>query len=290
MARKKKSDEVDYQEIQETPLDQIIGEPAEEEVPQDETEDAIDEVLEPKEETPKTEEIEEEIEFDPTQFAADLEKKLGDKFTAISEETAKKIMDETMKKAPIEDGKPDEALIAPWDKEKRVPKDYDEITDWAIEKNRIMSERRAEADKAKTEETTKAQEDYNKQQVDNFNKYTLDQFADLAAAGKIPSVKNPNNPDDPGVAAQRELLQIMLEVNLERQKEHKLPIYSVKEIYYEHLPEDEDMEEPVKEVAGADAPVSAGRMPVGTEDKEIDYTEIHKKPLTQILLDGLRGK
>lgn len=285
MARKKKSDEVNYTEIQETPLEEIVGKPTEEEAPPEEE-------LAPEEtpiETPP-EEVEEEIEFDPFKFAQDLEQKLGDKFTKISEETAKRIMDDAMKKAPVVEGKPDEPLMSPWQKEGRTPKDYEEIADWAMEKNRILSERRQAAEAAKTEEQTKAQEAYNKQQVENFNKYTQDQFADLIAAGKIPPVQNPNNPDDDGVTAQRVLLEIMLEVNKERAAAGKLPIYSIKEIFYEHLPEDENIEELVKEVAGADAPVSAGKMQSGGEDKEVSYQEIHRKPLTQIILEGLRGK
>jgi hypothetical protein len=286
MARKK---QVDYQEIQETPLDQIIGEASEEEKPDDETIEASSDAEGNEVEVPE-EEVEEEIEFDPTQFAADLEKKLGDKFTQISEDTAKKIMEDAMKKAPPQEAAKEEPLMSPWQKEGRTPKDYEEIADWAMEKNRILSERKSAADTAKSQEQTKAQEDYNKAQIDNFNKYTAGQLNDLRTAGKIPSVKNPNNPDDPGVAAERELLEIMLEVNQERVKTGELPIYSIKEIFYEHLPEDEDIEEPVQQVAGADAPVSAGRMPVGGEDKEISYTEIHKKPLTQIIMEGLRGK
>lgn len=294
MPRKKQSDEVNYQDIQETPLEEIIGGPKDEEIPQEETAEAIDEVLEAPEEKPEV--VEEEIEFDPDQFARDLEArisaKIGESATKISEETARKIMEDAMKKAPVDAGKPDEPLMSPWEKEQRQPKDYGEIADWAVEKNRIMTERREAESKAKQEADSKAQEDYNKKQIDSFNQYATSQLQELADAGMIPPVSNPNNPDDPGIAAQTTILQKMLEVNEERQKAKKPPVYSVKEIFYEYFGSDEEEAEDMapQEVAGADAPVSAGRMPAGTEDRELDYTEIHKKPLTQIIMDGLRGR
>jgi hypothetical protein len=75
----------------------------------------------------------------------------------------------------------------------------------------------------------------------------------------------------------KELFKTMLDVNTERQKEGKAPIYSIKEVFYEHYKKD-------KQPAGADAPISMGKGVNPPEEKDINYAEVHKKSFADILM------
>lgn len=258
--------EMDYTKVHETPIEQLVGEP-------DETA-AKEIVAEEKIETPPKEDTV-EIEWDPAKFEADMTKKMGE----VSEESAKKILEQvTKQKEPETEVEPE--LISPWAKEGRTPKDYEEIADWAVEKKRLLDERSAKAAQIAQAAQSEAQKAANEQEISRFNAYVDSQIGELIEAGKIPAVENSLNPDDPGIVARKQLFQTMLDVNLERQKSGKQPIYSVKEIYYEHFANAPVAEE---EPAGADAPVSPGKAAPSGEPKEVSYNEIHRKSLFDIL-------
>ena len=249
MARKKTvitteeiTPEVDYKEVHDSKIEDLVGEPdvkAEEEIKAETKE-------EPKEE------------FNQEKFKQE-----------VSEETAKKIIEaQTKREEPVKEE--DKELMSPWAKENRTPKDYEEVADWGVEKAKILGKRDADAQVKVQEEQTKKQEEYNKQQVESFNKYTDEQLEDLMVQGKI------QRNDE---VARKALFQTMLEVNQERVKENKNPIYSIKEIFYEHY------KAPNAQPAGADAPISAGKGNVAPDGQELDYQrDVKNKSLMDILM------
>lgn len=191
-----KEEVVDYKEVHETDIKDIIG------APETEEHETVEE--------PKIEEKPEEKEFDPDKFKEEITKDLEAKIAESN-------------KQEVVEAKGDDELISPWAKEGRTPKDYEEVADWGIQKARVLSERE-EAHKAELQaEETKKAEEYNLKQIENFNKYTDMQLQDLKEAGKI------TTPDE-----RKELFQTMLDVNTARQKENKPPVTSIKEIFYEH--------------------------------------------------------
>lgn len=132
-----------------------------------------------------------------------------------------------------------------------------------IEERQIKKQQDEEAKKKDLEARETAQKEA-------FNKHIDSQLTDLKSKGKI------KNEQD-----QRALFQKMMEVNEERVKKGQDPIYSLKEIYYEHY-------EPTRQPAGWNAPVSVGRgAPANSSDEEYSYSDIRGK---KSFLDILMGK
>lgn len=163
---------------------------------------------------------------------------------------------------------------SPWAKEGRNPRDYDEIAEWttqlALKKQEEQKVKEQEENKVKEEEASKLQTE----RAESFNKYWDGQLNELFEGGKLPPITDPKNENDPGVQARKDLFTKMVEVNEQRVKDGKEPIYSLKEIFYEHY----NNEEP-----GMSAPVSAGRGATGQESGE-DYEYVGKKSFFDILL------
>ena len=249
---------MDYNEVHDTPLEAIIGEPTPEEKAKEPklAEEIEKEVKEPVKETPKEEVTYEEVPFDPEAY----KKQMRDEILGEASKLVEKVTGTTDKKT-----EKDDELVSPWAKENRTPKDYEEIADWALAKKSVLDKRAEEAHNKEVETQKKVVEDQNKQQTESFNKFVDNDLEDLMVAGKIPRPVNKDDANDPGVIARKALFQSMLDVNLERQKAGKPYVFSIKEIFYEHY------KAPETEVAGADAPVSPSRSPVGEEPKELDY-------------------
>lgn len=270
MARRKR-DEIDYEKLHNSSMEDVIAEPTEEELEQarlEGEEERLEEEENQEDIQPQQTQVEspeeeiKEVEWDPEAF----EKRMEEKFGKLSEETAKKVVESVSGKTE-KTTETDEELISPWDKEKRTPRDYNEITDWAIRKKEIL-DYRMQASRAEEEQRARqAAEESNKTQLDSYNRFIDDQIDDLQKAGKIKDVDE-----------RRALFQTMLDVNLERQENGQPPIYSLKEIYYEYY------QPPVREVPGADAPVSPGQGAIQPEDKEVDYRDVHNKSLIDILM------
>ena len=161
---------------------------------------------------------------------------------------------------------------SPWAKEGRNPRDYDEIAEWttqlALKKQEEAAAKQEEAAKAKEEDNKKVQEERAKA----FNKYWDDQLNELAEGGKLPPIEDAKDENDIGVRARKQLFTKMIEVNEERTKAGKEPIYSLKEIFYEH---------PINEEPGMFAPVSIGRGSVPAEGDEYEY--VGKKSFFDII-------
>lgn len=252
-------EELDYKQVHETPIDQLVGEPSKAETPEPSKEEPVKEV---------------EIEWDPQEFEAKMTEKMG----KISEESAQKVVEQVTKKKESENEK-EEELISPWKKEGRLPKDYEEVSDWAVEKKQILDQRSAKVAEREKSSLEEKQKSANSLEVKRFNDFVDSQVAELVEDGKLPGVENALNPADPGLVARKQLFQTMMDVNVERQKKGKPPVYSIKEVYYEHFDKKAD-EEP----AGADAPVSPGKSAPQGEPKEVDYREVHKKSLIDIVM------
>ena len=197
--------------------------------------------------------------------------------SAIEAEVTKKVSDKIIKsltggsEAEIEGALGEQS---PWAKEGRNPKDYDEIAQWATD----LALKRQEAQKA--EETEKAKEQEKEatklqtERAEAFNKYWDTQLNELYESGKLPKIENAKDENDLGVKARKAMFSKMIEVNEQRTKEGKEPIYSLKEIYYEH---------PINEEPGMSAPVSAGRGAVPAEGEGYEYVG------SKSFLDILKG-
>ena len=228
------------------PAEPVIPEPPKEpEVPP----------IEPKPKAPEVPPAEpskepEEPEVDISAIEAEVTKKVSEKIikslTGGSEEDITNAMGEQ----------------SPWAKEGRNPRDYDEIAEWttqlALKKQEEVRIKEAEENKKKEEYATKFQEE----RATAFNKYWDNQLNDLFEAGKLPKIEDEKNENDPGIRARKSLFTKMIEVNEQRVKDGKEPIYSLKEIFYEY---------PINEEPGMSAPVSAGRGAVPAEGEEYEY-------------------
>jgi hypothetical protein len=253
--------------------------PAEETPAVDETNPAIADFLgedtpvkeeeEPKEETPPAEEApkeepKEEPAPDPEKIAQEVQKEFADKIlNAIG------ITPEEEKKAE------EEGLVAPWVKEGRTPKSYEEVAEWGAEvAEHKRSLKEAEVQKQQ-EEQKKTQEETNKK----WNDYWDSQIEDLRSQGKLPKIENADDPNDPGRVAQRDLFEQMYKLN---QRPNAQPISSLKEVYYEHYQPRKQNQPP-----GADAPISGGTKVVETlSGGEFSYADIAGKDFYELAEEG----
>jgi len=202
-------------------------------------------------ETPATPETtEEDLEIDTTQIEAEVTKKVTEKLlkslTGGSEEDVTSATGEQ----------------SPWAKEGRNPRDYDEIAEWttqlALKRQEEARTKEVEENEAKEAEASKLQQE----RAVAFNKYWDGQLNELYEADKLPKIEDAENENDLGIKARKSLFTKMIEVNEQRVKDGKEPIYSLKEIYYEH---------PINEEPGMSAPVSAGRGSVPAEGEGYEY-------------------
>lgn len=137
-------------------------------------------------------------------------------------------------------------------------------------KDEVKAEMKADQENAyKAQEANKAEiARTNEQKQKAFNQYVDEQLEDLHVSGKL--VRG----DEESRAA---LFTKMMEVNQERAKSGKPPIYSVKEIFYEHFTP------PKSQPAGADAPISAGRGNAQIDSGEdYSYLDIKKKSFVDL--------
>lgn len=249
-----------------------------------------------KEETPVEEttadETTDETSTDEVDETPEVEVSPEDIAVSVKNEFTQKILD-AIGVSPKE--AEDQDLMPPWEKEQRNPKNYGEIAEWSsqLAEKRLDLRRQEEQDRAneeadKTEQNTKS---YNSalnsawdEQLGEMRESGLIPQVDEAIAAKLGSGKKLNEEErsDPGLSAQRRLFELMYKVSIDRQKEGKKPVTSLKEVYYEHFNKDTD--QPV----GADAPVSGGEKVVTVgRSNEIDYlNDVKKKDFYQIMREG----
>ena len=275
-----KEPENDYGEIHETPM-QVIGIlTKEEENPV--VEKAKEEPKEePKVETP-TPEVPKAPEIDTAKLTAEV--------TGAVKDTIK----ETLKGNTPDETKNNEDAYALFektiqDKEGRPPT-YKEALEFV--KLNVKAELKAEQaeEEKKAQDAQQAVKDSEKAKLDSFNAFITQEINELTDSGRLPRIKNANDPKDPGNVALMALYQAMTDINQKRVAEGKPVIVSINKIFHEYY------KPPETEVPGADAPVSVGRSAPSPEPEpgEYDYNDIHgrggKKSFLNGAMDLLRGK
>lgn len=221
-----------------------------------------------KEELPPKEDIKKErVEVDPEKLKQEITEK-------VSKETVEKIA-----KALTGDEKATQAQKDKYEEyaekflaEKGRNPTWFELVPFI--RDEVKAELRAEADKAENEkiEKQKLTEKENKERTKTFNAYVDEQLKELYDSGRLPKTDE----------ARKHLFKTMMEVNQKRASEGKQPIYSVKEIFYEHY------KAPNAQPAGWNAPVSVGRgAPSGNDEQDYSYKDIAGK---KSFLDILMGK
>lgn len=205
----------------------------------------------------------------------------------LTEKISKAVSDKVLKQMTGEDekkkGDADQELVSPWTKEGRNPKDYDEIADWAMTKNEILSTRKAEESerqrqeqetqqKQVQEEQDKTQKQIQEEQAKAFNQVIDDELDELYTNNKLPRIKNKDDAKDPGVIARKHLFQTMLDINNQRKEEGKPAIMSVSRIFHTYY------KPPTTQPAGADAPISLGQgMAEAADPEDFSYADLQKE-------------
>lgn len=250
----------------------------------------------------KTEKIE-EPKIDHVAIAAkaaeDAAKRVAEETKASFKEEIAKILDKD--KDMLAKQEEADALISAWDKEKRLPKDYNEliaetmrIADAKYEQKakaeaKIAEEKRATLEK---EDATKKEELAKKQGDEKVAEFTNQITQDLSEIYEVKELPRPakleeiNNPDttDPAAKETQKVLQFGIELNQRLVKEGKPPVTSLNKIYFLHYkpylaanPAKESVDAP-----GADAPVAGAKnTPTSDSGKKIDYNLLHNETWAQ---------
>lgn len=286
------------QEVREKSFSQIIHDiqnPVEEK-----TEEVVEEPTEDEEKkAADAEKAVKEAEEARAKEQADLASKAAEEVLAKQEAAKQAEMDrvkaEDAEKARLESLKPS------WQTDPNAPKDengnplprsYDEIakeTARIAEENavtRIRAEQAEAAAKAKEEAdtTAKTQADQAaaiKARDEAFAKELQDEETDLYTKNLMPKIKDPKNPQDPGLVARENLYKKAVEVNAERIAKGEPAIRSIKLIYYEYY-------KPTQNLAGHDAPVIGNESTISNETPDDKYipSRDRKKSVTQLLKEA----
>lgn len=220
----------------------VVEEEKKEEKPTEETPKVVEEKPEDKEEEIDLETVKKEI---TETVRKETQKEITDKLTQALGETPTKEQKDKY-----------EEYSEKFAKEKGRNPTWFELVPFIKDEVKAELKRDQEESLQKTEAEKKQTEEANTNRQKAFDTYVDEQLDELHTAGKI----DKNNKDQ-----RNQLFKTMYEVNNARVKEGKAPIYSVKEIFYEHYTP------PTAQPAGDDAPVSAGRGSVQTESPD-DYS------------------
>lgn len=266
---------------------------------------------EPKKETPKTPDPEE------------LVKKATDEATKRATEEANKKLEEqkaefqakideilNKDKNLQEKQKESDALIASWEKEGRLPKDYQEliqetmrIADEKMTQRLRQAEEERNAAQEKLAQEKKAQEELAKkteqEQLESYQKQIVTDLQDLYAAKLLPEpqdINEINNPDTKDEAAKetQKVLQFGVKLNQERTGKGLPPITSLNKIYFLHYKPyiEATGQKPSDQPAGANAPVSGAvnqGVSAQTNNKlGMSYQELHNLSPRQIAARALQ--
>jgi hypothetical protein len=263
MARKRKveetvtnspeSDETPYEDIHSKDMSEIAAEtPAEEAAPVEPKEEVVPEI--------KPEEKPVEPVVDPEKMKAEVKEQVTKE---LADSITKAITGE--KKATTEERDRYEVIAEDFAKKNGRNPTWFELVRFIKEDIRTEMKTEQEQEQQKMQEERKRAEEDNKARSEAFNKYIDEQLDELLKGGKLPNTAE----------ARKALFQAMYDVNTKRVQEGKQPIYSIKEIFYEHYTP------PTAQPAGADAPVSAGRGNIQPDSSEdYSYNEIRNTPWT----------
>jgi hypothetical protein len=153
---------------------------------------------------------------------------------------------------------------------KQLPQDPDEMAKFVQENAKKGAEdfynEKQQAEKAAEEAEIKRTQEG----AGAFRNLWANQFNQLAEAGKVPKIVNPQDQNDPGVVAKRQLLtrmKVILDENAAAGVEY---VPTLKEIFYEHP----DVFETAT-TTGANVPVSGGGR-VMAQSGALPYDQLHK--------------
>lgn len=198
-------------------------------------------------------------------------------------------------------------LIASWDKEQRLPKDYKELIDetMRIADAKMAHKQRELEAKAKEEkppEAPKTESPTEDRQQQDFLKEITADIQDLMDAKVLPKPANfdeINNPatTDPAAKEIQKVFDFGIKLNSERVKQGLAPIKSFNKIYFIHYKPVMDKVAPKNsQPAGANAPTSPSKAQ-NTESsapqpfyQKSEDGKYHPKSWAQIKYEALRAK
>lgn len=273
-----------------------------EEVKVEEKEAPVEEKIEVKEEikkeeaivTPKKEEKAIEVKEEPKINPEEIAKKAAEEASKrVAEETKKEFQEEIEKilnkdKDIQEQQKEADELVAAWEKEGRLPKDYPELISETMriaeKKMEIKMREQEEAKQAeikKQEEEkaaqTKAEETKQAEQKKAFEEQIVSDLNDIYSAGMLPrpaNIEEINNPETQDTAAKetQEVIKFGIELNTKRVSEGLPPVTSLNKIFFLHYKPFKDAQpaKPSSQSAGADAPISQGSNQSSTQQPNND--------------------
>lgn len=258
----------------------------------------------PEEEKPEKVEKVEEPKID---VEAAVKKAADAAAAKATEETKKEFqakIDEILNKDKdmLEKQKEADELISTWDKEKRLPKDYNELITETMRIADAKMEQKMRAEKAKADEErqtlekTKADEDAKAKsaqetQLSNYQKQITQDIEELISTKefkKPTDIEEINNPETKDTAAKeiQKVLEFGVKLNTKLVSEGKQPVQSLYKIYYSHYKPVMDKAAPKDEQpAGADAPIAGANNSVAPEKSGklgIPYEQLHKESFTQM--------
>ena len=181
----------------------------------------------------------------------------------------------------------EEGFVPVWKKEKRNPRDYDEIVAESARLSAINEEKKAQ-EKARIEEQKKQT---TTQQTKELNDRWDSQLEDLRSQGKLPKLAAPikdkltkglplteDDKNDPGYKAQNELFQTMYAISTKNLGENKPVVNNLKEVFYEHYQPSQS-----RQPAGASAPISGGSKQVSGDGDDFSYGDLKKSSFYDIV-------
>lgn len=284
---------------------ETVENPEKESKPEEKAEKPVEEDKPEVKEPPKEDKPEVDHAAIAAKAAEDAAKRVAEETKASFKEEIAKILDKD--KDMLEKQNEADALIAAWDKEKRLPKDYNEliaetmrISDAKMEQ-RLKAQQKADQEARQTREKEEAvnKEALAKKQGDEklaeFNKQITQDLDEIYAIKELPrptKIEEINNPETKDEAAKetQKVLSFGVELNQRLVKEGKPPITSLNKIYFLHYkPYQAAHPEKTTEVPGADAPiVGAKNTPSGDTSNKINYTQLHNETWAQTKMRLLR--
>ena len=201
-------------------------------------------------------------------------------------------------------------MVASWEKEKRLPKDYPELISETqriaeVKAKRTMEDLLAKRDaevKVQQEKETKQKEETEKArstQIEDFNKRIANELEELHQAKVLKKPEKPEeinnlNTTDEAAKEVQKFFEYGVKYNTDQSKKGLPPETSLTKLYFLHYKPELDAHpelKEVKEVAGADAPVAGNpSVPSNESSKDkYDYKRDHNRTFAQIASD-IMGK
>lgn len=242
--------EIDYnKDIKGKSMKEVVEETPEKEEPKEEKEEVKEE-----EKAPEPEE-----KIDPKELAKEVADSAKEQLAEFLKGTNNKETEENVDEY--------EKFRAKFEKDEGKQPAWTDVAKFI--KEQTIAELKAEAQaNQKAQQEQKDQYDKNQQEAETqFNKDIDEELAELYSEGKLPRIKDKENPQDPGLVARQALFRTMAEVNIKRIEAKQPPIRSISRIFSNYH------KSPNRQPAGADAPIGGGKASTTSEtpEDEINY-------------------